>query len=337
MPRGNLECIEPRPLLLRIVGFHLDNCDYRAATDLVRKHHINPNLIYDHDPQLFTNNAEKFIEDTGKSSSWLCRFLSELEDKDVTITIYASCYQGRSVQSNAVLESSGSKSIETKVDKVCKILRNIMEKRDDANDLIQPILLSFMKDKQGAGLELALKKFNVIKATENSDVVENAFACLQFAPNTRVLYDTALGMYECELAMFIASRAQMDPKEYMPFLKDLSKLQENHMKYSIDMHLRRYKSALVHLSKMPDKFEECLDLIRDHKLYDAAIKLFERSGPEYKRVARIFGEYLLSKRLYSEAATMFTRSEDFKKALDAHMSAGNWQDCIILSTKLNLR
>lgn len=339
MPRGNLECIEPRPLLLRTVGFHLDNCNYQTATDFIRKHHINPNLIYDHNPQLFTSNAEKFIEDHRKSPSWLCRFLSELQDEDVTTTMYASCYRRHSVvmsQSNSVSESDGL-SVETKVDKVCKILRDIMEKRDDANDLIQPILLSLMKDKRSTGMELALKKFKEVKATENLDVVENAFACLQFATDTRVLYDTALGIYECELAMFVASKSQMDPKEYIPFLKDLSKLEENHMKYSIDIYLRRYKSALVHLSKVPNKFEECLNLIHDQKLYDTAIKLFERSSPEYKKLAAIYGEHLLSKKLYPEAAVMFSRCEDFQKALDAYMSASYWQECIILSTKLNLR
>lgn len=336
MPRGNLECIEPRPLLLNIVGFHLDNCDYRTAIDLVRKHHINPNLIYDHNPQLFTSNAEKFVEENG-TSSWLCRFLSELQDEDVTTTMYASCYQDRSVQSNVTVPESDGPSVETKVDKVCRILRDIMEKRHDTNDLIQPILLSLMKNKQSTGLQLALGKLKEIRATGNSVVIENALLCLQLATNTRTLYDTALGMYECELAMFIASKSQMDPKEYVPFLKNLKQLEENYMKYSIDIHLHRYKSALVHLSKVPGKFEECFGLMRDHNLHETAVTLFEQGSAEYKRVAGAFGEHLLSKRTYSEAAVMFRGSEEFQKALDAHMSAGNWQECIEVATKLNLR
>ncbi|EFN87660.1 Elongator complex protein 1 [Harpegnathos saltator] len=334
MPRGNLECINPRPLLLRILGFHLDDCDYRTAIDFVKKHHINPNLIYDYNPQLFMNNAEKFVEDNGQSS-WLCRFLSELQDEDVSVTLYASCYQDRIMRSNA-MSRSNEPSVETKVDKICRRLRDVMEKRDDASDLIQPILLSLMKNKQGVGLQLALGKLKEVIATEDSVMIESAFACLQFATNMRVMYDTALGMYECELAMFIASKSQMDPKEYIPFLRALSKLEENFMKYSIDMHLHLYDSALVHLSKVPGKFEECLSLIRDHKLHAKAIQLFEQGSAEYKKIAEVFGEHLLSKKMYSEAAIMFCRSEDFQKALDAHKSAGNWQDCIIMSTKLNL-
>ncbi|XP_014468470.1 PREDICTED: elongator complex protein 1 [Dinoponera quadriceps] len=333
MPRGNLECIEPRPLLLHIVGLQLDNCDYRTAIDLVRKHHINPNLIHDHNPQLFTSNAEKFVEGNG-TSSWLCRFLSELQDEDVTTTMYASCYRGRRTAQS--VPTSDRPSVEAKIDKVCRILRDIMEKRDDASELIQPILLSLMKNKQGAGLQLALEKFKKVKAAEEPAVVENAFGCLQLATNTRVLYDTALGMYECELAMFIASKSQMDPKEYIPFLRDLRKLEENRMKYSIDLHLRRYESALVHLSRVPGEFEECLGLIRDHNLHARAMRLFERGSAEYKRVAGAYGEHLSSKSMYPEAAVMFCRSGDLEKALDANMAAGDWQGCIVAATKLNL-
>lgn len=332
MPRGNLECIEPRPLLLRIVGFRLDNCDYRTAIDLVRKHHINPNLIHDHNPHLFMSSAEKFVEGNA-TSNWLCRFLSELQDVDVTTTMYASCYEGGgSVQSNATV---------SKVDNVCRTLRDIMEKRHDADDLIQPILLSLMKnafdEERGTGLQLALRKFNEVRVSGNSVIVENAFVCLKLATNTRTLYDTALGVYDCELALFIASKSQMDPKEYVPFLKNLKQLEENYMKYSIDMHLRRYESALVHLSKVPGKFEECMNLTRDHNLHETAITLFEQGSTEHKRVAGVFGDYLLSKKMYSEAAAMFYESEDFQKALDAHMSAGNWKDCIAVATRLDLR
>lgn len=108
------------------------------------------------------------------------------------------------------------------------------------------------------------------------------------------------------------------------------------MKYSIDMHLKRYESALEHISRVPDKFEECLNLICNQNLYTRAINLFEKDSAEYKRVAGIFGEYLLNKKMYQEAAIMFYKSEDFSKALNAYMLAGNWQDVIIISVNMKL-
>lgn len=33
------------------------------------------------------------------------------------------------------------------------------------------------------------------------------------------LYDVALGMYDLELAAMVAAQAQMDPKEFLPYLQ----------------------------------------------------------------------------------------------------------------------
>ena len=39
-----------------------------------------------------------------------------------------------------------------------------------------------------------------------------------------------------------------DPKEYLPFLNNLRKMETNFQRYSIDRHLKRYSKAIVHLS-----------------------------------------------------------------------------------------
>lgn len=56
MPRGNLETIFPRVLVLSSVRRHLDQLRYGDAFKIMRKHRINLNLIYDHDPEVITNN-----------------------------------------------------------------------------------------------------------------------------------------------------------------------------------------------------------------------------------------------------------------------------------------
>lgn len=346
MPRGNLECIQPRALSLHIIKFYLDGCNYLAAFDIMKKQRINLNLIYDHDPQLFVNNAKKFVADI-TNPNWLSLFLSELQNEDVTTTMYANCYSERSARSDATSENNENDN-ETKVEKICTILRNIMEERHDASNLIQPILITMVKSKENSGLQLALQKIKHIKAAEDLQELsanhrsspmssEDALKYLLYLVDINVLYDIALGMYDFELTMFVASKSQKDPKEYIPFLNNLRKMDENYMKYSIDMHLKRYESALEHISRVPDKFEECLDLICNQNLYTRAINLFEKDSAEYKRVAGIFGEYLLNKKMYQEAAIMFYKSEDFSKALNAYMLAGNWQDVIIISVNMKLR
>lgn len=39
-----------------------------------------------------------------------------------------------------------------------------------------------------------------------------------------------------------------DPKEYLPFLNNLQKMETNFQRYSIDRHLKRYSKAITHLS-----------------------------------------------------------------------------------------
>lgn len=343
MPRGNLECIEPRALSLHILKSHLDNCSYRIAFDIMKKQRINLNLIYDHDPKLFMDNAEKFVEEIAKPD-WLSLFLSELQNEDVTSTMYANCYPNRSVRSVAI---TGNNEIKiNKVNEICKLLRDIMERRHNAANLTQPILVSLVKNHEKQGLEKALSKVKQVKILEDLQKstqspsptsAEDALKYLLHFVNIDILYDTALGMYDFELTMFVASKSSKDPKEYIPFLNSLKKLNEDYMKYSIDMHLKRYQSALEHISRDSTKFEECFNLVHNQKLYSRAMKLFKKDSTEYKKIARAYGEFLLSKTKYQEAGIMFYRSGDLDRALKAFSTLSeNWQDAIAVSREMKL-
>ncbi|XP_043669587.1 elongator complex protein 1 isoform X1 [Vespula pensylvanica] len=334
MPRGNLECIQPRALSLYIIGEHLKKCEYFAAFDLMKKQRINLNLIYDYEPQIFLQNAKKFVEDI-TNPQWLSLFLSELQNEDVTSTIYSNCYLNCKKQPESILQNGN------KVSLVCNLLRSILEEKNNADFFVQPILISLVKNHEQQGLEGALKKLKEIKGLESTESVrsissEDALKYLLYLVDVNVLFDTALGMYDFELAMLVASKSQKDPKEYIPFLNNLKKLDENFMKYSIDIHLKRYESALNNISKDTERFEECLNLIKNQNLYTNALKIFKKDSKEYKEIARIYGDYLLSKTKYKEAAIMFHKANDYANALKVYKLAACWQEAIIISASLNL-
>ena len=77
MPRGNLEVVHPRALSIYIVKKLLDSLKYREAMDILRKQRINLNLIVDHNPNLFLENLEKFVEQISDKQR-LCLFLADL-------------------------------------------------------------------------------------------------------------------------------------------------------------------------------------------------------------------------------------------------------------------
>lgn len=62
MPRGNLECIEPRALSLSQLASLVNSLSYFEAFDLARKQRINLNLFVDHDANMFLKNIDVFIK-----------------------------------------------------------------------------------------------------------------------------------------------------------------------------------------------------------------------------------------------------------------------------------
>ena len=225
---------------------------------------------------------------------------------------------------------------------VCNLLRTIMEKNYDT--FIQPILISLVKNQERAGLENALKKIkqlivanNKFEDTQKSVSSVEALNYLLYVVDVNILFNIALGMYDFELTMFIAEKSQKDPKEYVPFLNELKNLEENYMKYSIDKHLKRYSSALVHLSHVTGKFDEFINFAKEHELYSQAITLFKHNSKEYKTLAKAYSEFLMTKTKYQEAGIMFSKSENYKEALTAFIYGLNWQDVIITTLKLKLR
>jgi elongator complex protein 1 len=91
MPRGNLECIQPRPLTLHVATVYLDSGQYGAAFQLLRKQRINLNLLCDHQPTEFLAKIECIIDEL-KDPVWLSLFLSELQEDSVAHTMYKEYY-----------------------------------------------------------------------------------------------------------------------------------------------------------------------------------------------------------------------------------------------------
>ena len=62
MPRGNLETICPRALVLSEVRRNLDKLEFGAAFQCMREHRLNFNLIYDHNPKVRCAIAILFLD-----------------------------------------------------------------------------------------------------------------------------------------------------------------------------------------------------------------------------------------------------------------------------------
>ncbi|XP_059870353.1 elongator complex protein 1 isoform X2 [Delphinus delphis] len=330
MPRGNLEVVHHRALVLAQIRKWLDKLMFKEAFECMRKLRINLNLIHDHNPKVFLENVETFIRQID-SVNHINLFFTELKEEDVTKTMYPP-----PVTSTVQLSSDPDGK---KVDLICDAMRAAMENINPHKYCLS-ILTSHVK-KTTPELEIVLQKVHELQgsAAPVPDAVsaEEALKYLLLLVDVNELYDHSLGTYNFDLVLMVAEKSQKDPKEYLPFLNTLKKMETNYQRFTIDKYLKRYEKAIGHLSKCgPEYFPECLNLIKDKNLYNEALKLYPPNSQQYKDISIAYGEHLLQEHLCEPAGLVFARAGAHEKALSAFLACGSWQQALCVAAQLHL-
>ncbi|KAG1673801.1 Elongator complex protein 1 [Nymphon striatum] len=314
MPRGNLETIHPRSLVLREISQHLNNLKFKPAFEMMRKHRINMNLMFDHCPKLFLEHTDELIQQLNDSTA-LCLFITELEEKDFCLTMYNNyCIYHK---------KSNSSDIMNKVDCICDALRNKMEEID-YEKYILPILTCHIK-KSTSEMELALKKIQKIYKSGKVSLASDCLRHLLYIVDVNCLYEHALGMYDFDIVMMVAEKSQKDPKEYLPFLNNLQNMELNYRCFKIDSHLKRHDKALCHLSKCEGQFVEFLAYMKNYDLFVTALKYFPKDSNEHLTISSQYAHSLKDKKLHADAAVWFSKAKLHEEAICCFLDANKWQ------------
>uniref|UniRef100_A0A669B909 Elongator complex protein 1 n=1 Tax=Oreochromis niloticus TaxID=8128 RepID=A0A669B909_ORENI len=325
MPRGNLETIHHRALVLAQLRKWLDSLKFRDAFECMRKLRINLNFIYDHNPKAFLENIETFIKQLS-SINHINLFLTELKEEDTTSSMYPRS------ESSPVQPQPASK--QKKVDVVCDALRSVMESMDP-NKYCLSILTAHVK-KTIPELEIALQKVHELRAP-GAVSAEEALKYLLFLVNVNDLYDYSLGTYDFDLVLMVAEKSQKDPKEYLPFLNMLKSLEPNYQRYTIDKHLKRYRKALHHLSKCGEEhFPEALQLVKEQKLYSEALRLYSADSAHYKTLSCAYAEHLVEQQQAEQAGLLLWRCGEPARALQAFATSSSWRNAICVAQQIPL-
>ncbi|KAK3098402.1 hypothetical protein FSP39_019180 [Pinctada imbricata] len=333
MPRGNLETINPRALILSAVRKYLDRqvtivLEFSLAMSVMRKHRINMNLLYDHNPEMFLQNVDKFVKQIN-NVNFINLFLTDLQQEDVTRTMYTAAYN------RPIVSTEHGEDTKNKIDQICDAVRHSLI-NFNKNKFILSILTTYVK-KSTPELEAALLLVRSLRDNPSSDHIispQEALKYLLFLVDVNEMFDVALGTYDFDLVLMVAEKSQKDPKEYIPFLNHLRRLEGPYQKYTIDKHLKRYKKALESISQCGEHFQECLTLVVDHKLYTDALDLFSPSSSQYKEVAKHYGDYLTERRKHEEAGIMYIGAEKWELAIDSFLASGNWQQVLCMAARL---
>lgn len=76
-PRGNIETIYPRALVLAGIRSFIDKKDYRSAFLTCRSQMVDMNIIHDYAPEQFMENITLFVDQV-KRGDFVDEFLSRL-------------------------------------------------------------------------------------------------------------------------------------------------------------------------------------------------------------------------------------------------------------------
>ncbi len=315
MPRGNLETINPRPLVLTEAARCLEARHYGTAFDLLRRHRVSLNLLFDYAPTEFLEHTAEFVRSMS-SCSRLDLFLGELVDADVTATMYPMLHRKDSVV------------VEDKRNVVCKKLREAMMSID-ADAYLSSVLTSWALESP-PNITSALRRVQEIKVANKDGceaVIARSLKTLLILLDEKRLYRGALVSYELEFALMVAQATQMDPKEYLPFLNKLHQLPPNEMRFEIDVFAGNFTSALRHLSLCGPTFDDkAMSFIAENSLYPDALEIYKSNNGMFPRVAEAYGANLCGEKRFEEAGAVYECGGKYIEAADAYKIAGLWRN-----------
>ncbi|CAH8539315.1 unnamed protein product [Dicrocoelium dendriticum] len=334
-PRGNLEEVHPRALVLTLLANLLNSLDYVNALELMRRHRINLNLLHDHNPVKFMRNLDHLVK-TVANTDLITLFVSELVNEDVSQTVYGKFYGSPSAQllRNRPAETTTpdvlSSRSGTKVNNICDALIHRM--RHDKRFLL-PVLTCYAK-KIPSDLHSALLQLQEYHECGENQVWESGVKHLQYFATPVELYRIALGTYNLDLAQLMAQRTKLDPKEYLTDLNDFRAVAHrshpsdnpvtNHIAYQrfrIDHHLQRYSKALDHLNQAgPEYTPDLINYAEDHHLHHQAMEYFEPYSKESKLIGRSWASHLVKEQKLYLAGLVYLRCGLFASAARVFLS-----------------
>lgn len=350
-PRGNLETICPRIMVLSGVRKFIKQKNYKEAFLACRTHRIDLDILHDYDPALFFANIELFINQI-KKVEHLDLFVSCLHEEDVTLTKYKDTIkEGETISkefsalllqpNSAVAQNDGNKKMirnkiqvkdlkDSKVNKICDKILSVLLKPEYFEKYLQTIITAYACEKP-PNLQDALK---LVGGFKNSEQTEQAVIHLCFLQDVNKLYDTALGLYDVKLTLDIAQQSQKDPKEYLPFLQNLHVQPKLRKQFLIDDYLKNYEKALDWLFEIgQDSHDEFDDYVVAHDLYKKALLIYKYDNARSNRILALYADYLHSQQNFNESALAYEYLHDFENALENYILGKKWKEALAIAQK----
>jgi elongator complex protein 1 len=219
--------------------------------------------------------------------------------------------------------------VANKVNRISDAFLAVLELPQYKDEHLQNIITSHVS-KVPPALEAGLEMIGRLQSSQDP-LTDKAAEHICFLADVNQLYDTALGLYNLDLALLIAQQSQKDPREYLPHLQSLQDLPDVRRKFQIDDQLGRRAKALTHLKEL-QAFDEAQDYIQQHILYTDALVMYQYDAAQLKKIMRLYADYLSSTNKHKDAALAYEYLSDHASAWPSYRSANLWREALSSAT-----
>ncbi|PUZ38019.1 hypothetical protein GQ55_9G163500 [Panicum hallii var. hallii] len=340
--RGNLECTYPRKLVLVSIVQALAQRRFKDAMDMVRRHRIDFNIIVDYcGCNVFIKLAEDFVKQVNNLSH-ITEFVCSMKNSNSSSKLYEAYM--------SFPDHSADSMVDNECNKVTSVLMAVgkaLEEQMEESSSRELCVLTTLARSEPPLLEESLNRIKAIRELELLGVddarrklypsAEESLKHLLWLTDTEAVFGAALGLYDLNLAAIVALNSQKDPKEFLPFLKSLECLPPAVMRYTIDLRLGRYESALRNIVSAGNEYhEDCMKLLNANpQLFPLGLQLFNESDKR-NEILEAWGDHLSEEKCFGDAALTYQCCLSYQKSLKAYRACGDWKGVFTVAGLLEL-
>lgn len=317
LERGDLEVIKPRILSVRLVNKLLHEKQFTDAFFVVKHDRLNTNILFDLNQELFFDNIQEFVKSFTDCES-LNIFITGLEDDNIVDKLYKNC-----IPNNKKIISLPKKK-KIVLNKLIETMLTIEHRLFLQSIITANIMLNSYEGTENAVKEL---KWGLLQQeTNNSFSIDDVFHRIVPLTSSEDLLKAALSVQDFKLIQWIANKTQLDPLEYIPFFKELSKMEPNFKSFKINNYLKRYDVAFENLIKCDHVETEIVQLLEKADLYKLAVLCTSPENQWYSLVIEKCANHLSDDKKYTEAGILFRKIDKYILALECFIEDGNVEE-----------
>jgi elongator complex protein 1 len=324
LPRGNLETISCRLISIDILDCLLSNRNWEEAMRFIRLEKLNANLLFDLDSKRFLGQIERFIRGA-KTVNELSRMCLEFEEVNVLNTLYKNWGKSEEHPDKISAIFEGMFKYFDKID-YAPYITTIMA--INLNFFALRYALMYLQDLLRRSFDDPALKKNLIEAINTL----KTYGCTQDD-----LYSESLLLYDLDLARFVASCCQLDPRVYEPQLNSLKNLSEVERRFKINVFCKKPQAAVAYLLRCADSSaDEISSFIKSHNVSREAYESCPKNHRHHRTVSLAFGQDLSRRGCHREAGTIFRRAKLLEEALEEFKKCMHWREIINLMNELKV-